>query len=166
MTLNVAKELAELRRMSVADLRSRYAEVFGETTNTRHKDWLVKRVIWRMQALAEGDLSERARQRAAELANDADLRTAAAQGANRDADAGRTRRGQAADQRRLPAAAARHGPHPRLQGRDAPGEGAARRASSTKARSTSRSRAVAKAITGSHCNGYLFFRLTRQGGDR
>ena len=32
MTLNVAKELAELRRMSVVDLRSRYAEVFGETT--------------------------------------------------------------------------------------------------------------------------------------
>ena len=61
MTLNVAKELAELRRMSVADLRSRYAEVFGETTNTRHKDWLVKRVIWRMQCLAEGDISERAR---------------------------------------------------------------------------------------------------------
>ena len=74
MTLNVEKELAALRRMSVADLRSRYADVFGETTNTRHKDWLVKRVIWRMQALAEGDLSERARQRAAELANDADLR--------------------------------------------------------------------------------------------
>lgn len=69
MTLNVAKELAELRRMSVADLRSRYAEVFGETTNARHKDWLVKRVIWRMQCLAEGDISERARARAAELAN-------------------------------------------------------------------------------------------------
>lgn len=29
MTLNVAKELAELRRMSVADLRLRYVEVFG-----------------------------------------------------------------------------------------------------------------------------------------
>ena len=26
--------------------------------------------------------------------------------------------------------------------------------------------AVAKAITGSHCNGYLFFRLGNQGGDR
>lgn len=74
MSMNVGKELAALRRMSVGELRSRYAEVFGERTNTRHKDWLVKRIIWRMQALAEGDLSERARQRAAELANDADLR--------------------------------------------------------------------------------------------
>jgi hypothetical protein len=26
--------------------------------------------------------------------------------------------------------------------------------------------AVAKTITGSHCNGYLFFRLTGKGGDR
>src|SRR5439155_6578375 len=45
-----------------------------ETTNAGHKGWLAKRIAWRMQALAEGDLSERARQRAAELANDADLR--------------------------------------------------------------------------------------------
>ena len=27
--------------LSVADRRSRYAEVFEESTNTRHKDWLV-----------------------------------------------------------------------------------------------------------------------------
>ena len=40
----------------------------------RNKQWLIKRIAWRLQALAEGDLSERARQRAAELANDADLR--------------------------------------------------------------------------------------------
>jgi hypothetical protein len=38
MTLNVAKELAELRRMSVADLRSRYAEVLGKTTNAHQRD--------------------------------------------------------------------------------------------------------------------------------
>ena len=43
-------------------------------TNTRHKDWQVKRIIWRMQALAEGDLSERARRRAEELANQAPVK--------------------------------------------------------------------------------------------
>lgn len=74
MTVNVGKELAALRRMSVDELRSRYAEVFGETTNGRHKEWLIKQIIYRMQVLAEGDLSDRARRRAAELANDADLR--------------------------------------------------------------------------------------------
>ena len=74
MKLNVEKELAAMRRMSIGDLRSRYAEVFGETTNTRHKDWLVKHIIWRMHTPAEGDLSERTRRWAEELANDADLR--------------------------------------------------------------------------------------------
>ena len=61
MNLNVGKELAALRRMTVGELRARYAEVFGETTNGRHKDWLIKRIIWRLQSLADGDLSERAR---------------------------------------------------------------------------------------------------------
>jgi hypothetical protein len=35
---------------------------------------LYRRVAWRLQANAEGDLSERARRRALEIANDADLR--------------------------------------------------------------------------------------------
>ncbi len=75
--LNVAKEVAAMERMTVDQLRARYAQEFGETTNGRHKEWLIKRIAWRMQANAEGDLSERARRRAMELANDADLRTTA-----------------------------------------------------------------------------------------
>ena len=71
---NLTQELALLPRLGVADLRSRYAELFGETTRTGNKPWLVKRLAWRLQALAEGDLPQRARQRAAELAHDADLR--------------------------------------------------------------------------------------------
>jgi hypothetical protein len=74
MQLNIGKEVAALRRMTTRQLRQRYAEVFGEQTPANNKPWLVKRVAWRLQALAEGDLSERARRRAAELANDADLR--------------------------------------------------------------------------------------------
>jgi hypothetical protein len=38
------------------------------------RDSLLRRVAWRLQVLAGGDLSERARQRAAEIANDAELR--------------------------------------------------------------------------------------------
>jgi hypothetical protein len=72
--MNLAQELAALPRLTVADLRCRYVQVFGEETRVGNKAWLVKRIAWRLQALAEGDLSERARQRAAELANDADLR--------------------------------------------------------------------------------------------
>ena len=74
MGMNVAKELARLRKMTVPELRQRYAEVFGEPSRCRHKQHLIKRIIWRMQANEQGDLSERARRRAEELANDADLR--------------------------------------------------------------------------------------------
>jgi hypothetical protein len=72
--LNIAKEVAALQRMTVKELRARYAEVFGEATNANNRAWLVKRLAWRLQSLAEGDLSARARRRAGELACDADLR--------------------------------------------------------------------------------------------
>jgi hypothetical protein len=60
--------------MTVRDLREKYLEIFGEETRSHHKEFLRRRIAWRLQALAEGDLSERARKRAEELANDADLR--------------------------------------------------------------------------------------------
>src|SRR5436190_13623653 len=64
-----------LQRLTMQELRVRYTELFGETTSAKNRTWLLRRVAWRLQSLAEGDLSERARQRAAELASDADLRT-------------------------------------------------------------------------------------------
>jgi hypothetical protein len=72
--LNIVSEMATLQRLSIGQLRQRFAELFGEATAASNKTWLVKRILWRIQALAEGDLSERARRRAAELARDADLR--------------------------------------------------------------------------------------------
>src|SRR5450759_3931402 len=74
MELNVHKEVAAMQRLGAKQLRGRYAEVFGETTTANNKTWLMRRIAWRLQALAEGDLSERARRRAEELGNDADLR--------------------------------------------------------------------------------------------
>src|SRR5579871_3600162 len=74
MDPSLGRQLALLARLTVPQLRSRYAELFGEPTLANNRAWLVKRLAWRLQALAEGDLSERARQRAAELINEADLR--------------------------------------------------------------------------------------------
>src|SRR5579871_5451279 len=74
MQLNIAREVAALRRLTTKGLQARYGELFGEPTLANNRAWLVKRLAWRLQALAEGDLSERARQRAAELVNEADLR--------------------------------------------------------------------------------------------
>lgn len=72
--LNIEKEVAVMQRLTVDQLRIKYADVFGKTTNGRNKDWLLKRIAWRLQANEEGDLSERARKRAMEIANDADIR--------------------------------------------------------------------------------------------
>ena len=74
MTNHADRDTAALRRMTVGQLQARFVELFGEPPRSRHKEHLVRRVAWRLQALREGDLTERARRRAAELAQDADLR--------------------------------------------------------------------------------------------
>lgn len=165
MDLNVGKELAALRRMSVDDLRGRYAEVFGESTNGHHKEWLVKRIIWRMQSLAEGDLTERARRRAAELANDADLRRKAPASPPVvelvTATHTRSSRAPTNGDRRVPIPGSSitriyKGEMVEVQvltnGFEYEGE-------TYKSLS-----AVAKQITGTHCNGYHFFRLANEVG--
>jgi hypothetical protein len=68
-------EIERLERMHIPALRERYREVFGEDSTTTHKPHLVRRIAWRLQVLAQGDLSERARRRALEIAHDADLKT-------------------------------------------------------------------------------------------
>jgi hypothetical protein len=71
------KEIEQLRRLTVNGLREKYRELFGEDSRSGNKDYLYRRIAWRLQANAEGDLSERARRRALEIANDADLRVRA-----------------------------------------------------------------------------------------
>ena len=158
MELNIVNEVAALQRLSVGQLRQRFAELFGETTKASNRTWLIKRVAWRMQALAEGDLSQRARQRAAELARDADLRLNPPQ---RKA----TTTPPPPEQVRIPAPVDQRLPPPgTILTRPYKGqlvqiqvltEGFA-----YGGRVYASLSAVAKAITGSHCNGYLFFRNT------
>jgi hypothetical protein len=125
-----------------------------------NRSWLVRRIAWRLQALAEGDLSDRARHYAAQIVDDADLRLlppkavdltqpTAAKVATKPVHAQqpdsrlpqpgsiitRLYKGQTLEVEVLPAGFAYQG---------------------TAYASLS---AVAKAITGSHCNGFLFFRL-------
>lgn len=73
----VRKEIEALRQMTLRQLRQKHAEVFGEETRSHHKQFLFRRIAWRIQAREEGGLSERARRRALEIANDADLRVRA-----------------------------------------------------------------------------------------
>jgi hypothetical protein len=72
--------IEELRQMKTAALRIKYREVFGEETRSSNRQFLFRRIAWRLQANVEGDLSERTRQRALEIANDSDLRICAPEG--------------------------------------------------------------------------------------
>jgi hypothetical protein len=179
MAINVNHELATLQSMRTADLRERFAQLHGETSRSNHRDHLIRRIIWRMQALEEGDLEERAariRARAAELACDADLRVRAPAPAPRPTEsvpAQSTTTLNSRDSERLLAQAGGQPdarPDPRLP---MPGTVLSRRFrgrtvevrvldhgfeyQGQRFRSLS---AVAQAVTGAHWNGWLFFGLT------
>ena len=164
-TLN--PEITALQRLTTSDLRRRYAEVFGDQPSTWNRVWMLRRIAWRLQALDEGGLSERAQRRAEELANDADLRLNAPKLKAAEAPAERTAvqlmptpidnrlpppgtilvrlyKGQTVQVQVLTSGFAYQGQvYPSLS-------------------------AVAKAVTGSHTNGFLFFRnaLNNQQEDR
>ena len=76
----VIAAIEQLRGLTVAALKTRFRELFGEESKSSNKQFLFRRIAWRMQANAEGDLSERALRRASEIASDADLRTRAPKG--------------------------------------------------------------------------------------
>ena len=157
MQLNIVNEVAALERLTIAQLRQRFAELFGEATPASNRTWLVKRIAWRMQALAEGDLSERARRRAAELAHDADLRLNPPRSQTTAATPPEPVTVPASIDPRLP-------PPGTILTRPYKGqqlqvqvltEGFA-----YAGRVYTSLSAVAKAVTGSHTNGYHFFRNT------
>ncbi|MGD9548424.1 MAG: DUF2924 domain-containing protein [Candidatus Krumholzibacteriia bacterium] len=71
------QEIAALKRMTVPELRRKYAHVFGDDTTSRHKEDLIRRIVWRLQMNQDGGLSERARQWARDLASGSDVRLTA-----------------------------------------------------------------------------------------
>ena len=73
----VHRQIESLRKLTVKELKMRYRELFGEASPSSNGAHLFRRIAWRLQARAEGDLSQRARQRAADLAEDVDLRVRA-----------------------------------------------------------------------------------------
>lgn len=74
MDATILAEIEGLRKLNIGALRTRYREVFGEESRSSNKQFLFRRIAWRLQARVEGDLSERAHRRALEIADDADLR--------------------------------------------------------------------------------------------
>ena len=74
MNATTASEIARLETMTITKVVERLESLFGEKCRSRNKRYLIRRIAWRLQANAEGDLSERARARAAELALDSEVR--------------------------------------------------------------------------------------------
>lgn len=74
MNDQIRTEIEQLRKQRTKALRLRYRELFGEESSSSNHAHLFRRIAWRLQALAEGDLTQRARERAIVLAADADLR--------------------------------------------------------------------------------------------
>jgi hypothetical protein len=161
MQLNVAKEVAAMQRLTMTDLKTKYADVFGETTNAANRTWLIRRIAWRLQAKAEGDLSERARRRAAELADDADLRLSPPK-AVADPEPERTVEGVlplAKDHRLPPPGSIITRPY---KGEDLQVKVLDDGRFEFEGEVFGSLSAVAKKITGQHCNGFHFFRLGKE----
>jgi hypothetical protein len=80
MEARLLTEIAELANFTVATLKTRYRSLFGEDSRSSNKQFLVRRIAWRLQARAEGNLSERARKRITEIAEESDFRIRAPRG--------------------------------------------------------------------------------------
>jgi hypothetical protein len=147
----MSERLAALAEMTTGQLKAEYQRLFGEPPRSRHKQQLIRRIAWRLQVQAEGDISSAADMRAGQLADLSWLRlTAPRQWEPRPTP----RRPRPRDQRLPPAGSvlkrAYRGQSVEVQilerGFLYQGQGY---------RSLS---AVARAVTGGHWNGYLFFR--------
>ena len=147
-------ERSRLSAMATSELRQLYRELSGDEARSRNREYLVRRILWMLQAQALGGLSDRAAALAQGLAREFDVRTTSPQG-------------------RGAAAAAPSAP-PRDRRLPAPGRAIVRRYKGKTLRVTVLAdgfefkgerydslSAIAKAVTGSHINGFRFFRLVK-----
>lgn len=160
--MNVQREVRRLQLLKVPQLREEFERLWGEPARSNNRVYLLKRIVWRMQAIEQGGLSERARRLALDLARDQELRVRPSKDVHRAFDealADVERDGGGGDE--LPPVGTvltRQYRGRRVQVRVTQNgfehEGVVH-ASLT---------AAARAITGSAWNGRLFFGLTRRGG--
>ena len=74
MDAHLDETIDQLRHLTTSQLRSKYLELFGQPSHSNHKGYLFRRLAWRLQAFAQGGLSEHARLYAQQIAQEADLR--------------------------------------------------------------------------------------------
>ncbi len=74
MKIPLRKQIDELAAMSIADLEQEHLRLFGEEPASTHRQFLFRKIAWRLQADREGGLPESARELARAIAKDAPLR--------------------------------------------------------------------------------------------
>jgi hypothetical protein len=161
----IAREVESLSDLTVNQLQEKWVEVWNEPCRSRNKDFLRKRIAWKIQANAYGGLSQRALERARELADETllKIRGAATPGPGCRETTGTRHSFRSTDDARLPVAGALltrvyNGRKIVVTVLDDGFEW-----NGQKFRSLS---AVAKAVSGAHWNGFLFFGIDRKRKER
>ena len=73
MSDSIVKQIAGLHRLSAAELKDRWRELFGTEPPGYNRTFLIKRLAYRLQELTHGGLSEAARAKMRDILQDAGL---------------------------------------------------------------------------------------------
>ena len=162
MPLNINREVARMKRMQTADLKEHFETVMHLPPRSHNREWMIKKIAWRLQVNEEGGLPERVRQRAIAIADDADLRIRPTRDFTRQVES-------AEQQTAIPPADIRD---PRLP---TPGTILTKRYKGElitvrvhqddfefNGETFGTLSAIANRVTGSHVNGFVFFKLGRK----
>jgi len=74
MTTTMTAQLHALQGLSTQQLRAKYCELFGEDTHSHNREFLFKRIAWRLQEQAYGGLSQRTKARLSTLVDESLIR--------------------------------------------------------------------------------------------
>ena len=157
MTESMVARIAKLQQMSTAELREEWRRVMGEEPRSYNRQWMFKRLAWAIQAREYGGLSARAQARLEELLPFAEvwmpLGRKAFQPAHADPPNG---------DRRLPPGTVLT----RVYKRQTLAVTVLEEGFEYKGQRYPSLTAIAKAVTGAHWNGRLFFGLKARRRER
>jgi len=156
---DVCRKIQQLSSLTIAALRIKYREVFGREVKVLHKQFLIRRIAWQLQASVQGDLTARARLRISEIADGVALNGSSKATVHTRSKLAATRRVDAERDPRLPAVGSLL--RRRYRGREIVVKILPDAFECDSKRYTSLS-ALARELTGTRWNGLLFFGLAER----
>jgi len=164
MKKTLRDQIDELAAMGVAELEQQHRQLFGEEPASAHRQFLFRKIAWRLQADREGGLPESARELARAIAKDAPLRNRVI------SNAGKRRAGFPIEQSATTTITPDHDSRLPMPGcvivKEYGGKTVVVRVLDTgfeyDGRRFASLSAIAKEITGTKWNGFLFFGLVKE----